>query len=190
MLVPANPYVKENHAYRNSLFRIAGIVCGFRIPQGAGTIYVNRLRKAGIISRSQILPGSGNDRQTIVFENHSHVIRGHAAVLPMIFLKIHLNMQKLLRFFQIHKSRRVFKRFFNTLSFIIKSSKAKTISKAIRGDKDEKEKLFEAYGYCSSHLKCCGHRIPDDRTRRGHEREHWCCERVRQQRIFFCGHFK
>lgn len=150
MLVLANLYVKENHVRWNSLFRMAGIVCGFRIPQGAGTIYG---------------------------ESFS------------VFLKIRLKAQKLLRFFQIHKSRRVFKRFFNTLSFIIKTSKSKTISKAVRGDKDEKEKLFEAYGYCSSHLKCCGHRIPDDGTRRGHEREHWCCDRVRQRCFLIRGHF-
>lgn len=151
MLVPANPHVKENHAYRNSLFRMAGIVCDFRIPRGAGMIYG---------------------------ESFSD------------FLKMRLKMQKLLRFFQIHKSRHVFKRFFNTLGFIMKSSKSKTISKAIRGDKDEKEKLFEAYGYCSSHFKCCGHRIPDDGTRRGHEREHWCCDRVRQRCFLIRGHFQ
>ena len=151
MLVPANSYVKENHVTGNSLFRMADIVCGFRIPHGAGMIYG---------------------------ESFSD------------FLKIRLKTQKLLLFFQIHKSRRVFKRFFNTLSFIIKTSKSKTISKAVRGDKDEKEKLFEAYGYCSSHLKCCGHRIPDDGTRRGHEREHWCCERVRQRCVLIRERFQ
>lgn len=89
-------------------------------------------------------------------------------------------MQKLLHFFKICKSLRNFKRFFNTLGFIMESLNAKTISKIIRGDEDEKEKLFEAYGYCGSHLKCGGHRIPDDGTRRGFEREYECCERVRQ----------
>ena len=100
-------------------------------------------------------------------------------------LYFRLKMQKLLHFFKICKSLRNFKRFFNTLGFIMESLNAKTISKAIRGDEDEKEKLFEAYGYCGSHLKCGGHRIPDDGTRRGFEREHECCERVRQRlRIF------